>query len=81
MRTRITKEGLLIPRALLEGMREGEVEVRKKAEGTFVVVPADAENGEREAAGEDPILSLGEDPVHDDATDASVNHDRYLYGG
>jgi len=31
------------------------------------------------AAGDDPILQLGNEPVLDDVTDASVNHDRYLY--
>ncbi len=81
MRTKITKEGLLIPRELLGEMGEGEVEVRKEAGGRFIVIPNDGENGERETAAEDPILSLGEDPVDDEITDASVNHDRYLYGG
>ena len=28
---------------------------------------------------EDPVLQLGTDPVDDEVTDASVNHDRYLY--
>ena len=28
---------------------------------------------------EDPIFQLGKDPVDDEVTDASVNHDRYLY--
>jgi hypothetical protein len=40
-----------------------------------------SERDHRGSAREDPILSLGEDPVDDDVTDASVNHDRYLYGG
>ncbi|MGH3090090.1 MAG: hypothetical protein ACRDSJ_22650, partial [Rubrobacteraceae bacterium] len=63
MKTRITKDGLLIPRELLGGMSEGEVEVRKESEGRFVVIAEGGENGERESAGEDPILSLGGDPV------------------
>ena len=28
---------------------------------------------------DDPILQLGKDPVTEDVTDASVNHDRYIY--
>lgn len=28
---------------------------------------------------QDPILQLGKNPIDDDVTDASVNHDRYLY--
>jgi hypothetical protein len=27
----------------------------------------------------DPILSLGEEPIVDDVSDASENHDRYIY--
>jgi hypothetical protein len=36
---------------------------------------------DRVAGGEDPILLLGEDPVDDEVTDASVNYDHYLYTG
>jgi hypothetical protein len=29
--------------------------------------------------GEDPILQLGTKPVDDEVSDASLNHDRYIY--
>lgn len=31
-------------------------------------------------SGEDPILRFGKNPVSDEITDASVNHDEYIYG-
>lgn len=31
------------------------------------------------AALSDPVLSLGREPIVDDANDASVEHDRYIY--
>jgi uncharacterized protein (DUF433 family) len=31
--------------------------------------------------GDDPILGLGQEPVHSGAGDGSENHDLYLYGG
>lgn len=67
MRTEVGDQGLLIPKQLLEGIKE--VEIRK--EGSLIlVIPVPAE---------DPILQLGNEPVTDNVTDASVNHDRYLY--
>jgi len=33
-----------------------------------------------EEAEEDPIFQLGKSPVSDNVTDASVNHDLYIYG-
>lgn len=68
MKTRVTDEGLLIPRSfLLEGM--DEVEIRKQ-ENTLVVVPIRRE---------DSILELGKQPVSLDVEDASLNHDQHLY--
>lgn len=29
----------------------------------------------------DPVFDRGEDPLDDDITDASVNHDYYIYNG
>jgi hypothetical protein len=67
MKARVTKNGLLIPRELLEGVEEVEI-VRRP--NMLLVVPV---------TGEDPILQLGQEPVLDDVTDSSINHDRYLY--
>jgi hypothetical protein len=69
MIAKVTEQGVLVPKEFL-GIAE-EVEIHKE-NGVVMVVPL----GE-----EDPILGLGRDPVICDVTDASVNHDRYLYMG
>jgi hypothetical protein len=68
MRSKVTEHGVLIPKMLLEGI--DEVEIRKE-QNVIVVVPVTAD---------DPILGLGKQPITLDVDDASVNHDRYLYG-
>lgn len=68
MRAKVTKEGVLIPKEMLEGISGEEVEIRKEP-GRLLVLPA-----------EDPILGLGGDPLDDDISDGSMNHDHYLYG-
>lgn len=86
-KAKVTEEGLLIPKevaARVLGEGSEEVEIREEP-GRLVVVAA-GKAGDRAAGGipraEDPILSLGEDPAEDaGATDASVNHDHYLYTG
>ena len=65
MLTRVTEQGLCIPKELLAGMTD--VEIRR--ENGFVII----------APVEDPILHLGQDPLDDDITDASTHHDQYLH--
>ena len=67
MRTKVTKEGVLVPRKFFKGIEE--VEIRKE-NGLVVVVPVT----------DDPILQLGTRPVSDEVEDASENHDQYIYG-
>lgn len=67
MRTKVTENGVLIPKVWLEGIDEVEIQ---KARDTIIVVPVQAD---------DPILNLGKQPVVLDVEDASLNHDRYLY--
>ena len=67
MRTQVTEQGIFIPKQMLEGVKE--VEIRKE-KSVIVIVPISEE---------DPILQFGKDPVEDVVTDASVNHDKYLY--
>ncbi len=69
MNAKITKEGVLIPREMLDGMPGGEVEIRKE-QGRLLVLPVD-----------DPILAFGENPVHTGTRDGARDHDRYLYDG
>jgi hypothetical protein len=67
MRTKVTADGLLIPKRLLEGVEE--VEIRQE-QGILVIVPV---------TDHDPILMLGMEPLDLELEDASVRHDDYLY--
>jgi hypothetical protein len=67
MRTEVTEEGLLIPKKFLEGIKE--VEIRKEND-LILIIPVPSE---------DPIYQLGQNPITDDVTDASVNHNSYIY--
>jgi len=66
MKVRVTDAGVLIPRDLLAGASEVDIQ---KGERGLVVVPVEEI---------DPILQLGESPVVSDVTDASVRHDLYV---
>lgn len=68
MRVKVTEEGVVIPKRLLNGAKE--VEIRR--ERNFIMIVPKVE--------EDPILSLGTNPVPCGAPDASENLDDYLYG-
>ncbi len=69
MKAKVTEEGVLIPKEMLEGIPGGEVEIRKEP-GRLLVLPA-----------EDPVLAFGENPVHTGTHDGARDRDRYLYGG
>jgi virulence-associated protein VagC len=66
MKTKVTEQGVTIPKRFLKGIKE--VEIRKENH-LIVVVPIT----------EDPIFALGSQPIADDITDASENHDLYIY--
>lgn len=66
MKTKITEQGLLIPKSLFEGV--DEVEIRQE-QNTIVIVPIR----------KDPVLDLGKQPVIVDVDDASISHDTHLY--
>jgi virulence-associated protein VagC len=68
MKAKVTEQGLLIPKELLQGIKE--VEIRQQ-QGTILIVPI---------VQEDPILGLGQNPVNCGVQDASENHDKYIYG-
>jgi hypothetical protein len=67
MRTKVTENGVLIPKVWLEGIDEVEIQ---KEQNMIIVVPVQVD---------DPILDLGKQPISLDVEDASLNHDRYLY--
>lgn len=67
MRTRVTEQGVLVPKQLLEGIDEVEIRVEQDL---ILIVPI---------THADPIFELGTQPIIVDVDDASVNHDHYLY--
>ena len=66
MKTKVTEQGVLVPKKFLKGIREVEI---RKDNSVILVVPVT----------EDPIFQLGSQPIMDDITDASERHDAYLY--
>jgi hypothetical protein len=68
MRSKVTEQGVLIPRQMLQGLEE--VDIRKE-QGVILVVPVSST---------DPVIELGTDPIADEAQGASEKHDQYLYG-
>lgn len=84
MKVKVTSEGLLIPKEVVERLGSNEVEVFEEPGRLLIIAepasPGDA-GGRREAErGEDPILGLGRRPVRTGVRDGSASHDRYLYG-
>lgn len=69
MKAVVRKDGVLIPKSMLKGVKQ--VEIRKSA-GRIVVSPVPSPD--------DPIFRLGKRPVTTGVADASADHDRYLYG-
>ena len=67
MKTKVTEQGVMVPKKFLKGIKEVEI---RKSDGVILVVPVS----------EDPILALGSQPIADEITDASQHHDKYLYG-
>jgi hypothetical protein len=67
MRTKVTENGVLIPKEWLEGIDEVDIQ---KTQNMIIVLPVQVD---------DPILDLGKQPIRLDVEDASLNHDRYLY--
>ena len=67
MRTKVTENGVLIPKVWFEGIDEVEIQ---KTPDMILVVPVQAD---------DPILNLGKQPILLEVEDASLNNDQYLY--
>jgi len=70
MKIKVTEQGAIVPKELLEGVEE--VEIYQESD-RLVLIPTFTE---------DPILEFGKNPVslNDSITDASVNLDKYVYG-
>ena len=62
MKTKVTEQGVLVPKKFLKGIKEVEI---RKDNNVILVVPVM----------EDPILALGSQPIADEIRDASEHHD------
>ncbi|MCY7276933.1 MAG: hypothetical protein LH702_25190 [Phormidesmis sp. CAN_BIN44] len=69
MSVKVTEEGLVIPKELLEGIQEFEV---RKENHQIVLIPMEES---------DPIWQLGSNPISLGIPDAPENHDKYLLQG
>lgn len=86
MRIKATRRGLVIPRSMLPAGVE-EFVIERVGNQTFVYPDTPADDGahppdtssDTEAPDDDPIWGLGKNPVTSGLTDASTNHDLYLY--
>ncbi len=67
MKIRVSEQGALIPIELLSGVEELEIQQQGDR---IVLLPIFKP---------DPILDLGSNPIICDVSDASENHDQYLY--
>jgi len=69
MVAQVTKDGLVIPRRLLRGIKRVEL---RRGKDRITLFPA---------KNVDPIAQLGSKPVTCGVRDGSANHDRHLYNG
>jgi len=67
MSTKVTEQGLFLPKEFFGDAEEVEI---YKEHDRIIIVPT---------AFKDPILALGQQPIVADVDDASVNHDAYLH--
>ncbi|MBI4595190.1 MAG: hypothetical protein HY730_02300 [Candidatus Tectomicrobia bacterium] len=68
MKAKVSKRGLFIPKEMLAGAEE--VEIQKKDNQIVISLLPKG----------DPIFNLGKNPVECGVHDASEHHDIYLYG-
>ena len=66
MKIKVTEQGLVVPKELLEGIQE--VEIRREDFKTLVILIIKL----------DPVSGLGSDQIDFSVTDASENHDADL---
>ena len=67
IKAKVTDQGVLVPRTLLQGIEEVEIQ---KEDNVITIIPT---------SHTDPILELGKHPVASGVADASESHDQYLY--
>jgi len=94
MNTKVTEQGVLIPKQWLK--YADEVEIRFTHEMILIIPIKPPVNKITQPLSRmtkspflsslskipthDPIFSLGKNPIDDELKDVSVNHDKYIYG-
>jgi len=68
MKAKVTEKGVIVPKELLNGADEVDIH---KEKNLVVITPKTKD---------DPILGFGKNPVSCGVPDASVRHDKYIYG-
>jgi len=68
MKATVSKEGVLVPKEMLEGAKE--VDIRKEQD-RIVLIPLKQRI--------DPIFKLGKNPVDTGINNGAVQHDKHLY--
>jgi len=68
MKAKVTEQGVVIPKKFLVDAEEVDIRIE---DNRIVLIPITQA---------DSILDLGKNPVSCGMSDASENHDKYLYG-
>jgi len=79
MNTKVTEQGILIPKHWLKHV--DEVEIRKE-NGIILIIPIESQaeqTNKQTDTHPDPIFNLGQNPVEDELVDISTNPDKYIY--
>ena len=71
MKAMVKKNGLLIPKKFLKGIKEAKIQWEKDK---LVILPIKREE-------KDPILELGSHPGHSGLKRGSMDHDSTIYNG
>jgi virulence-associated protein VagC len=76
MKLKVTEEGVLIPKELLGDSQEVEI---TQQEDQTIIIRVNNSNISKVNDSKMSIWDLGKNPVECDITDASINHDKYIY--
>jgi len=77
MNTKVTEEGVLIPKHWLQHV--DEVEIRRE-NGIILIIPVESQGyTDTVPVVHDPLFKLGQHPIDDELPDISTHSDKYIY--
>jgi len=77
MNTKVTEQGVLIPKRWLQHV--DEVEIRRE-NGIILIIPVESQvHSSTSPAVHDPLFKLGQHPIDDELPDISTHSDKYIY--